>query len=255
MNGLQNIGNTCYFNSLIQALKCLESFNTIVDSEKSELCNAISKCGRNINDVSGIYNELNKLLPDTQKFNIGTQEDSNEIFTFLIDKLPLEVQKLFKLRYKTCIYCTHCKNSTTNDDVKTNMPEHFITTWGNNDLNKYIYNHSSILPGYKCEKCKEEKCIIVKILVRIGSIIVIVMNKYDRKEMWNYPKKITITKTDRDTDFHLKSYVEHFGSTMGGHYTSRGIRNGKVYNFNDSSVSESELLESPNTYMLFYESN
>jgi ubiquitin C-terminal hydrolase len=39
----------------------------------------------------------------------------------------------------------------------------------------------------------------------------------------------------------------------GGHYTSRGIRDNKVYNFDDSTVTQSSMEESSNTYMLFYE--
>ena len=257
MSGLQNIGNTCYFNSLIQALKCLDSFNQITDkfSKTSDLCRELSRCGKETNNISGIYGELNRLIPQSQKFNIGTQEDSNEIFTLLIDKLPIEAQNLFKIRYKTCIFCTNCKNLSENSDIQTNMPEHFITTWGDHDLDKYIRNQPSKLPGYKCEKCKNEDCIIVKNLVRVGKIISIVMNKYDRKDLWRYPQSVTLRKTEGPTEFRLKSYIEHFGSMSGGHYTSRGQRDGKLYNFDDSTVSEvSQLVESPNTYMLFYES-
>ena len=255
MSGLQNIGNTCYFNSLIQALKCLDSFNKVIDtySKTSELCKAISKCGKETNNVGSIYSELVKLVPNSQKFNIGTQEDSNEVFTLLIDKLPQEAQNLFKIRYKTCIYCTHCKNLSQNSDILTNMPEHFTTTWGNHDLNKYICNQPSSLPEYTCEKCREQKCIMVKNLVRVGKIIAIVMNKYDRKELWNYPQKLVVKKIEGPTEFNLRSYIEQFGGMSGGHYTSRGIRDGRVYNFDDSTVSESNLVESPNTYMLFYE--
>ena len=67
--------------------------------------------------------------------------------------------------------------------------------------------------------------------------------------------KTDCAKDGVSTIYDLYGVVNHFGNLNGGHYTAFGKNpDGNWYNFNDSSVSGTNIKEitSPAAYMLFY---
>ena len=54
--------------------------------------------------------------------------------------------------------------------------------------------------------------------------------------------------------YKLVAQIEHSGGLNGGHYWCRAVRgDGKIYNFNDTTVSSAAFSPSSGTYMLFYQ--
>ncbi|TNV84087.1 hypothetical protein FGO68_gene1170 [Halteria grandinella] len=92
--GLENIGNTCYMNSLLQCLLSIASFQTEILSYGQKKKKSLTRSIRNLVHTKGRA-ELSQLRNDIIKLSDGQfkhnkQEDSHELFRFLIEQLHSE---------------------------------------------------------------------------------------------------------------------------------------------------------------------
>ncbi|ARA71929.1 hypothetical protein BNJ_00089 [Kaumoebavirus] len=183
------------------------------------------------------------------------QEDIHEGLVFLLETLPKEVQNLFLLRIEDYVGCRNCREivSKAND---VNFCYEFYKTEGiktPEEFSKALLKNIENLEGYKCDKCQKDRCFIVHSMVRAPEILVIIFNKYTSKHAQYFPETIELPVKPKPMTYKLIGQAEHSGGQGGGHYWARCLRNGKVYNCNDGSISNSAFSNTPETYAIFYE--
>lgn len=178
--GINNLGNTCYLNTLLQSIKCIDIFENIMISAKN---NYIPKDGDNILpiicDLGDIFEKMsahpgaamqpvrfiNNLQQHIRKHKliIVQQNDIHELYMFFLDMLLNELgkdysqnndtkQKLLKL-----IKLNDTKHSTINK-LTNNFRNECNATW----VQHFSKNYSELVPMFHgqyideitCSKCK-----------------------------------------------------------------------------------------------------
>lgn len=187
--GLNNLGNTCFFNALIQCLAYLPPLMYYVRTNEhiqscrlrqtNQLCFFCKLCALLI-DIHSSHHSISptdlarniRLL--NKRFQIGRQEDSHELLRYLLDKLEYSelykynntitdnqikqttiVSALFGGYYRSQVKCLHC-------NYDSNIYEQFL------DLSLEIYKVQSIRDAlshytlseklddknlYRCKRC------------------------------------------------------------------------------------------------------
>jgi len=248
--GLTNNGSICYFNSLLQSLISCSSFNQLVlELNITYFKNLL--LASSLFSGSEILTIVKQKHIKENKYSLfgNSQEDVGECFHLLIDSIP-NSNNLFKCRYKKNIICKDCKfiQKLSPDTVYViDIPVDEKT-----DLNSYIKEHRSEIDDYKCIECNSLNVYSESNLCKLSSIIVIQFNKYFEKKNINYSQFLEFNHINGSKiKYQLVARIQHFGGRTSGHYTADCMRK-QIKNFNDSNVSEGNLLPTSNTYYLFY---
>lgn len=180
-----------------------------------------------------------------------------------------ELTNLFYGQYfieKKCVKCDHrsCDfeifNSfglSTNGEIKNiyECIEHEIS--------------EKIVKGWNCKKCSGTVLKKTSHLWKLPKIFIIYFKRFEYKEksnkinkmiyynininLNNYINKYSPNK--KKNVYTLKSVINHYGSINNGHYTSLSYVKDKWYNFDDTTINESNNVVNKNAYILFYVKN
>lgn len=283
VNGMSNIGNTCYMNSALQAMLCSVHLTSKIE-ELSNLKN-ISKLQNEYNDIiSQMKKTKTTITPSNFKKELGKinrdyrgsrQQDANAMLLTTLDefiepkgidkkhrnKKLEELKKVFYGKYKQYIQCKNCEKYSITEpeflDILLPLPEQ-------DDIN--IRNCFSELceweniEGRYCEFCKKtcnaKKAINVE---ESPDLLILTLKRFyndrkNRKKVKIFPKIVI----DKEYNYKLIATVNHMGGINGGHYTSYISRNDSKNWFvaNDSRISETNIrnvIEDKNIYMAFYD--
>ena len=123
-NGLVNLGNSCFMNSVLQALAYLPEMKAFLgegEVASGPLGKALLSTLRGIwsGKAGGRFSpaELHKLVKSSfAQFRRGTQEDAHEFFRAIIDAIDMEqknsfVRDLFHLTTTSVVTCHGCASS------------------------------------------------------------------------------------------------------------------------------------------------
>lgn len=150
LTGFQNLGNSCYLNSVVQALFSLpeyrdffkdKSFDKSVSDPGLDLSSQMIKIYDGL--LSGRYSKPNELKgdeyqlgikPSTFKTLVGAdhaefatnkQQDACEFLLYLLDKLDkefgLSLNKDFKFLIGNKVICTSCRTGSLSEDLVDNI--------------------------------------------------------------------------------------------------------------------------------------
>jgi ubiquitin C-terminal hydrolase len=243
--GLSNIGNTCYLNSIVQALLSCRNFNAIMilwetKNSSTEQYNKILK--GEINHVGALFQTISG-----HGLQYGHQEDAHEGLLMLLDSFGDEISKVFNIKHRTIFKCICGFRNTSKG-----CPEVFVDYYSDSQstLQSYLLRQTIKPNDYRCDLCKQlNSTRMIKQLYSISDVIIVTFKQYHYKTNINFPTEIILAPTLR---YQLVAQIEHFGGPHGGHYVTRALRQGTVYLFNDSSVTVSSFQPTLHTYMIWY---
>lgn len=268
MNGIINMGNTCYMNSVLQLLINCNSF-----------IKTIKKNSNNDNNIKIFYEfiedyftkktsvkplKLKKVIENNiDFFNNYSQHDSFEFIVLFLDflnsKCNNEISNIFNIKTNINIKCKiiNCNNESVHDEdnmylmlpLKSNLDDSYREYKSTIRIDKdLIY----------CEKCKK-KTISRKILSVINwpdNIIIVLKRFYNNSQKNNSDIDIPINWRH---EYKLVGGIVHIGNSFGGHYIYYGNKNNKYYLFNDTGFSEMNNNELnklvKKSYILHYSKN
>ena len=236
--GLENMGSTCYANSLLQQLFFIESFKEAVLS---------------IGDVKGVLMELQTLFGvmndksceyfcpkefcDSMNVIPGVQEDVEEFLHRLFTKLEDTriLKDLFSITLSSKITCKKCNK------VSNSLTPYYTLQLEVNHTNSIVeslqyYTKPEVLQGesaYNCSECNEK--VIAEKQVKINKLppfLFIELKRFIYKfgceviKLTNYcefPFELNMSlysEVEQDSIYILKGIIVHTGSANSGHYYS-----------------------------------
>ena len=258
--GLQNQGNTCYQNAILQILFMSDSFANailsinLLDLRKDFRALQLAQSMRKIFSML-IFSHRPYIAGDTINnfrsklcvpFNGFKQQDASEFLYSLIDNILTNfnvprVEKIFHGKLETRICCKRCKNVVSSLfpflGIQVAFPaevdgEENSTVIGHrvSDLLQDFCGPESLegSNAYFCEHCNAKVCAIKQtVIAEIPEILVITIKRFYYNMSGTisgkicHPLHIEPTIQVRDKLFDLYGVVTHHGSSLNsGHYTA-----------------------------------
>lgn len=290
--GFINLGNTCYFNTLLQCLiSCPMIYTTLKAAVQKEnyqqvrfAKNLISLWetalrGESIMEMCvPIWRDILRMASlrgDNVRLGLGQQDVHEGLMIFLdaMEYIP-EVLNLFKHRHKITITCPDCGQVSSEKSeenltfevqptLRTEQIEKFKLLDDNfnraMELNDFLMKQNSYVDkDYKCDKCKKASAKFkTTILTMVPEILVVLFKKYTQKINTPFPEELYFKANNgKKLKYALVSQAEHSGSMTGGHYwaiSKRKLNNNLAwFELNDSRCSIGKPGPTPETYIVFY---
>lgn len=286
--GFRNLGNTCFFNSVLQCItytaplashflgpKAHNSSNCTKDKQNCWLC-LLSQHYHQIFVISKAktmspIDILRCLRGVWKKFRLGSQEDAHEFLRIFLDNVQkadkLLINGVFAGVLKNQVQCLDCKAISEKSDPFLDLS---LEVQKSESIQKSleIFFQKESLTGnnkYRCGKCKklvnalkgfslEEGPMILTIHLKRFNNSLMKINKFVR-----FSEKLDLSNfvlEKKKLIYELFAVVVHQGSQMwSGHYYSYVKNSNNLwYIMNDESVrlSNLERVLKENAYILFY---
>lgn len=290
MKGLQNNGNTCYFNAGLQML-----------IQNKELCNLINVYSQYSNKLN-IINEFIKIYYDTETPNVLNpniikqlieqindifigceQHDSTELVLCILNMIDDEIiqinknlnrdgigiNSLFNIKFNIRIKCKllKCLNISTHTETNNFLLLDINNIDTLNNAYRKLKSHETLelSDKYYCENCKDKTIASKRTsIIEWPNHLFIWLKRFTHigKRVTKNTQNIQIPLIWKQ-QYLLEGAIIHYGNINGGHYVYIGKQNNEWFLFDDSRISKisddiqnNELTKIlSNAYWLYYKKN
>lgn len=264
--GLANYSAICWFNSCVQCLVSLPSFNSLLINNRQTYLDAnnrfaimfsdfIAQLGLNGDKVSGQLNVHalgNQLVVQANRPHdlVNGASCANSAIVAIQDIISAD--ELFGVSTSTEVTCISCNHTVAvRDHNQYFRMDEFIGTTSADEFRDHIRQSLSTLTDYKCSLCGFIGAKKKTDLRRLNTILVIPFQSktYRKYSQW-FPEELSFPTPNGNTmKYILCGIVEH----NGGHYWAHVKRDDmEWYIANDSSFSKDKYECNDHSFILFY---
>ena len=255
MKGLDNLGNTCYFNCALQCLLQVPQLsNFLILREYQGDCEFTKEYQETVRRMWLNTDSVNprKLLKCFRErfpqFNNSNQQDSQEAFLCLLDMLDTSLSNSYIRRvfYGKIAQETICKSETSKRFEDSPIIILYPPSAGH--LRDMLTHHQkwSVVENFEDSKGVTHHVATTRTFFwELPRVLVISIN---RKLLVTVPEVLEMDKGS----YHLFATCKHHGSDHSGHYVAYTNHKGKWYIKNDGLCMPTTFPETDYHYFLLY---
>lgn len=278
LKGFRNIGNSCFFNAVLQIMKIPMEDIGEINSDDIILCLMMEFYKGRQNDK--VYMELYRTILTKLKIRFFEQHDSHEILQKMTDVIQTaaNIFNVEWMKIKTCNRCKKVEYLRSKNDNNTNLISYELQQEDENERIRFDKFLGSMLKRENVRgmetACGCNDGSLRYVLVNMPKYLFLTVSrfKYDGRgsKLMNrlqIANNFSITtpvdiqkRTSIDNRYILRGLVLHHGRTLdSGHYTAMLKINDEWFMFDDSTVSrmtnidiDAEQLQR-SVYIMLYE--
>ena len=293
LKGLDNRGQTCYFNAIVQCLFHCPLFRTVIENVRiTALSTAV------LRELRLLFNEMTRKtclrylstsrcfstvmgIPECGRAHMhkDKQEDASEFFLILIEYLRENFRQLadiFEGNLRSILTCQQCSSPTITFQPFKLLALSFPVSNSEQDPYNVPSSHDiytllddfvrpEVISGYYCTHCATHHPAKKKLdILSTPKVLVLQLKRFSGlqkiDDLVKFPSELRLKFVGAGSESHhsyrLTGVVFHRGQTIAsGHYISYVNAEGKWFEADDSSIREVrwDMVRNTKVYLLFYD--